>query len=513
MVVRVATATLVLALVSLMAAALWASSVAKGRADEALANADPEALVRAFEDASPPLATVDVGALYAGRGELLDPREVLPTWARHARDEAAMVFEATRACPPHPLRAPLADAALAKAYAFFERTCRGDAAEDLIASPPFMHPSGKSYAALALAHRRDDATAFATQHWKLFHVLELASIGANDDAARALAGLGSREWLGLSRGDRMILATDRLVVAERGPMGVTQLRFHARDAWARRVGALALTPRSALPCARPASSLLCWEATAPRRVAAWQRAITAFAAAIALASVVVLGVAFVRERRRAALDRLHLIRTLTHELRTPAMSLGLDIEPFRAAYDDLPANLQEPLLRVSRSIARLHRVLHHSARTVALFEGTGELASPMEIESVHEMLSDFAAEWPESVTLACEGDDGAIATDPEWLAVALRNLVENACRHGRPPVVVRARLDRDALVVRVEDAGSTPDLSLRSATAAWTRAKESRGLGLGLALVERVTKALGGTLRHEPTPTAFVLRVPRKERA
>jgi signal transduction histidine kinase len=128
------------------------------------------------------------------------------------------------------------------------------------------------------------------------------------------------------------------------------------------------------------------------------------------------------------------------------------------------------------------------------------------------MLSDFAAEWPE-VTLAYEGDDGPIATDPEWLGVALRNLVENACRHGKSPVVVRARLEPNSLVIRVEDAGSTPDLSLPRATAAWTRAKESRGLGLGLALVARVANALGGTLEHEPRPTAFVLRLPRKERA
>src|SRR4051812_268183 len=110
---RVATATLVLALVTLVAVALWGASAEKGRAEEALATADPHALVRAFEEASPPVVPVDVGALSAGREELLDPREALPTWPAHATDEATPVFKATRACPPHPLGAPLADAALA----------------------------------------------------------------------------------------------------------------------------------------------------------------------------------------------------------------------------------------------------------------------------------------------------------------------------------------------------------------------------------------------------------------
>jgi signal transduction histidine kinase len=508
--VRPSTATLILALVTLVAAALLWPNAGTGRGGDGLAN-DPEAALRAFENANTPLAVVDVGELYAGHEELIDPRAVLPAWHIHARGDAARVFEATRACPPRALDAPLTDAALAKAYAWFERTCAGaPPPEDLIATPPFVHPSGKSYAAMAMANF-GEASAFATDHWKELHVLELAESGANTPEARALAGLGSREWLGLSRGDRLVQTNDRLVIAERATLGLTKLRFYSRAAWEKWGGPLALVPRSKAPCARAASSLLCWEPTAPRRSIARQRTIMGLAAAFATVSVVVLGVAIARERRRAALDRLHLLRTLTHELRTPAMALGLDIEPLRASYDELPSHLQEPLLRISGGIARLHRVLQHGARTLQLLEGKGKLASPIRLESVHETLKDLEAEWPEAVELVCEGDDGVITADPEWLAVALRNLVENACKHGEPPVVVRARLERDALIVRVEDAGSTPKISLRRAAAAWTRGSQSGGLGLGLALVARIAKALGGTLAHEPRPTAFVLRLPRTE--
>jgi signal transduction histidine kinase len=503
--VRAIAATMVLALSTLVAAALlWPSAMRKQGAE-----ADPEALVRAFEEASPPLVIVDLGAIYAGHAELIDPREALPTWHRHPRAEAAMVFGAMGTCPPRALEAPLSDGALAKAYAWFERTCRGGPPpEDMLATPPSMHPSGKSYAALALAHTGSDARAFATRNWRRFHVLELAQTGADDAEARALSGLGSREWVGLVRGDRIALTSDRIVTAERGPLGPSRLRFHDRRAWDL---PLALVARSNQPCARPASSLLCWEPS--MRGAAWQRTVTVVAAIVASASAIGLVLLFVRERRRAAVDRLHLLRTLTHEIRTPAMALGLDIEPLRGAYDELPAHLQEPLLRISGSIARLHRVLHHSARTLQLLEGRGTLASPVAIESAHELLRDLAAEWPEQVELVCEGDDGPLVTDPEWLAVALRNLVENACKHGKPPVVVRARLASDALVVRVEDAGDTSSLSLRRAMTAWTRANDSKGLGLGLALVARIARALGGTLAHEPRPTAFVLRIPRREGA
>lgn len=496
MLVRAALATLAVALFALLASALlWPAAGA--RRDDALRAADPESLVSAFENASQPLATVDVGTIYAGHDELLDPRTVLPTWHLHPRTEAARVFEATRTCPPRSLAEPFADGALAKAYAWHERTCNGGPpTQALVEAPPLMHPSGKSYAAIARA----------PTDWKKLHVLELAESDAPDEERRALASLGSREWLGLSRGDRMLLTKDRFVTAKRGSLGLVQLRFFERAAWEQRrpelqTGALLLVPRSTLPCARTASSLLCWESAADRRAIVWQRGVSTAAAALAIASVIALGFAFVRERRRAALDRLHLLRTLTHELRTPAMALALDIEPLRAGYDDLPAHLQEPFLKVSGGIARLRRVLHHGARALELFEGKGKLAAPITIESAREMLQDLAAEWPESVTLEWIGEDGAIATDPEWLAVAVRNLVENACKHGKPPALVRARLDEGTLVVRVEDAGETPKL---------THARQRGGLGLGLALAARIAEALGGTLDHEPRPTAFVLRIPGK---
>lgn len=512
MLVRAGAATLILAILTLVASALfWPGPTRPG--SEVLAAADTDAVLAAFERESPSQLTIDVGGRYAGRTELLDPRETLPTWHRYPHTEAARLFAAARSCPTRPLDSPLADAALAKAYEWAARTCAGAAVDDLLAKPPFMHPSGTSYAAMART-RGDDSAPLVDASWRSMHVLELGSLraerGTQGDEERALADLGSREWLALSRGDRLVLTSRHLVTAERGPTGLAKLHFHDRAAWDRLEGPLALVPRSALACPRTASSLLCWELTAPRRSAAHQRLVGALAAVVAAASVVVLGFALVRERRRAALDRLHLLRTLTHELRTPAMALGLDIEPLRASFDEVPEHLQEPLLRISGGIARLHRVLQHGARALELFEGKGRLASPIAVESIHELLADLAAEWPDGVTLVCDGDDGGITTDPSWLAVALRNLVENACKHGRPPVVVRARLEHEVLVVRVEDAGATPEVSLRGATAAWNRDPKSDGLGLGLALVVRIVKALGGTLAHEPRPTAFVLRIPGK---
>jgi signal transduction histidine kinase len=505
---------------------LTASSVvwlrASARVSALSDGATGAALLAELQQTQQPFAEIDLATRYAGRLELLDPRLALPTWHKHVRDEAARVHTITKQCPPVSGSAPVNDAALAKALAWHERTCPSGAppADELVDRPPFMHPSGRSYAllALGLAH----TGAWTRAHLRSFHVIELAALepAALDADDRALAALTAHAWEALGRGDHLVLDKGSLLIAEQGALGPAKLRFYPRDQWEAfsRESSLALVPRAASAlCAQPASPELCWE---PRTSAERHRPVflawTTSSAAIVVFASLALGFAYVAERRRAHSDRIHVLRTLTHELRTPATSVRLDIEPLRAAYDELPAGCQEPLLRVSDGIERLHRVLHRSARYMALFEdhapGTS-LVKVREVPSAKTMFEEFSEEWPEGVTLTAppQISERTISTDPEWLGVAVRNLVENATRHGKPPVAVTWALEGTRLVVRVSDGGSTPKLTLRRAIAPHRRDAQSSGLGLGLAIADRVASLLGGRLLHEPSPTVFELRVPAFE--
>jgi signal transduction histidine kinase len=133
-----------------------------------------------------------------------------------------------------------------------------------------------------------------------------------------------------------------------------------------------------------------------------------------------------------------------------------------------------------------------------------------DVRSARAMFEELADEWPEGVTLVDAPSDGPLRTDPEWLGVAVRNLVENAARHGAPPIAVRWAFEDDSLVVRVSDGGTTEGFSVRRAVAPYARDERSPGLGLGLAIVDRVARLLRGRLSHEPSPTVFELRLPAR---
>lgn len=483
---------------------------------------DLHAVLQEFERAHRPVHTIDLLGPQNGRSELFDPKLVLPTWHLHPRNQAATVFAALRQCPPPPLAIAIDDPSLAKAYDWHTRTCSPGAAipERFLDEPPFMHPSGASYAALALA-RPNVLGSFAKAHAHDFHVLELAAIEETLDAKEQVLGsLGARVWDAIAHGDQLILTPSFLVFADHpdhAPPAPLRLRLYDRKDWettARRNLQGLVPRREGETCARPASSALCWQALSPidrqrQTLIVW----SSFAAGTCLLAAVALLITYVGERRRIHADRVHILRTLTHELRTPAMSLGIDIEPLRAAYDELPPSCQEPMLRLSDGIARLGRVLHLSAKYMALFESNASkkhLVVVRPIASVDEWLRELASDAHEDVIVTGESKDGPLATDPDWLAVAIRNLIENAARHGKAPIRLGWRFDGTFFVVRVTDGGSSKDLSLRKAIAPHHRGLASQGLGLGLAIVDRVARLLSGTLTHESSPTSFEIRVVRE---
>ena len=114
---------------------------------------------------------------------------------------------------------------------------------------------------------------------------------------------------------------------------------------------------------------------------------------------------------------------------------------------------------------------------------------------------------------------GNVHVDEEALRTALDALLENAVKYTQPrdSIELRSRILDFGLVIEVADTGSgiAPEaverIFERFAREDHARTRSTGGVGLGLAIVDAVAKAHGGscTVTSGPGGTAFALRLPR----
>ena len=204
--------------------------------------------------------------------------------------------------------------------------------------------------------------------------------------------------------------------------------------------------------------------------------------------------AFVREQQ--------FVADASHELRTPLALLKTEIDlaleqPMSAAdliaalrsageETDRLIRLTENLLQLARSeTAKEQAALHTDLPVRPLLEAAGARIEP----------ALAAAGRALQITVTPNGL--CVHGDPFQLEHAIRNLADNALRHGAGDVTLRADRDDGRVSVTVADAGpGFPPAFLPHVFERFSRADEARGrggAGLGLALVDGVARAHGGS--------------------
>ncbi len=113
-----------------------------------------------------------------------------------------------------------------------------------------------------------------------------------------------------------------------------------------------------------------------------------------------------------------------------------------------------------------------------------------------------------------EGAEVTLRGDPRLLRRLLRNLLENARRHGSPPTQVRITRDARSATVTIWDSGrGVPEAEFESVFRPFYRPRDNdggSGAGLGLALVRQIARRHGGEARcaiHNGR-SAFVIILP-----
>jgi len=192
------------------------------------------------------------------------------------------------------------------------------------------------------------------------------------------------------------------------------------------------------------------------------------------------------------------ISNAAHQLRNPIAGVLSLAEAVHSAPNEGEAKRRsEALLRSARETAELTEKLltYERAKNISP-DSHHEVVSldkslPDWIDDFHQKAGDRA-----EVRLQIERDVGAINADSTMLREALRNLVDNALRHGGPAlskIDISASRQNGHAVLSVRDNGQgiAPD-DIQTATERFSQLSPTAGSGLGLPIVEAVATSHGG---------------------
>jgi signal transduction histidine kinase len=221
------------------------------------------------------------------------------------------------------------------------------------------------------------------------------------------------------------------------------------------------------------------------------------------------------EERAELLERQkQFLHDVSHELRTP-------VTIARGHLDVLQRNGHGPLQEVDVALdelGRIERILQQLLLLAKTDHPDFVVVAEMDPES---FLEDVFMRWSEVAQRAWRLGPlpvGSLSADQEALRIAVDALLENAVHYTDVADVIelRAHGEGRTIVIEVEDEGCgiDPD-ALRHIFDRFARADPARsrthgGVGLGLAIVDAIAKAHGGTcaVRSAQSGTTVSLRLP-----
>jgi two-component system osmolarity sensor histidine kinase EnvZ len=202
----------------------------------------------------------------------------------------------------------------------------------------------------------------------------------------------------------------------------------------------------------------------------------------------------VRSLAQADDERTLMLAGVSHDLRTPLTKLRLGIEILRGKADD------ELMARMTRGVEEMDAIIGQFLDFARSTES--EAPAPVALDALAAEVAAASAGQGMPVTLEA-GNPPPVPLQPRAMRRVLTNLVENAWRHGRPPVAIATGTLGNSVWIAVTDHGAGIAAAQAEALKQpFRRAESTRtgppGAGLGLAIVDRIVLAHGGTFELLP---------------
>jgi two-component system sensor histidine kinase KdpD len=226
--------------------------------------------------------------------------------------------------------------------------------------------------------------------------------------------------------------------------------------------------------------------------------------------------------RRSDAVKTAVLRSVSHDLRSPITAIMTAGEVLQGSGDSLSASQRDELLAsIGTEVKRLDRLVSNLLDLSRLEAG---VASPVpELWPVDGLIAralDVVGTRNARIDVALPNELPPVSVDPGQIEHALVNLLENALKFSPPTrsVEIRAGHEGGEVVVRVVDHGiGIPPDDQRRIFEPFTRGASENGehgSGLGLAIARGFVNVNGGRLWVESTPgegSAFTLALPAVE--
>jgi len=203
----------------------------------------------------------------------------------------------------------------------------------------------------------------------------------------------------------------------------------------------------------------------------------------------------------------------SHELRTPLSTIRTNAEFLRERPDAAANDRADAIADVVAEAERMSRLVDGLLVLARADAGVAVERRPVDLRAVatEEARRARAPGRPRGETpdaqVTAQGS-ALVSGDPEALGRAVRILLDNAFRHGRPPVGITVSKRDRSIQLEVRDAG--PGLPPGSEERIFERfyradpARSGEGTGLGLSIARAIIEAHGGTIRADSREGAVV---------
>ena len=202
----------------------------------------------------------------------------------------------------------------------------------------------------------------------------------------------------------------------------------------------------------------------------------------------------VRSLAQADDERALMLAGVSHDLRTPLTKLRLGIEILRDKGDE------ELMARMTRGVEEMDAIIGQFLDFARSTES--EALAPVSLDALAADVAAASAGHGMPVELHA-GNPLPVPLRPRAMRRVLSNLVENAWRHGLPPVAIATGAQGNSVWIEVIDHGAgIATAQAEALKQPFRRAEGTRsgppGAGLGLAIVDRVVRMHGGTFELLP---------------